>query len=90
MIIAKPIESKTMGAAANEILTIKEIEDRYPSEWILVGDPVTNDALEVLSGTVLWHSPDRDEVYRKAIELRPKRSAFLNTKVIPEGTVIIL
>jgi hypothetical protein len=90
MIIAKPIESKTQGAAVNQTMTIQEIEDRFPSEWILVGDPVTNDALEVMSGTVLWHSPDRDEVYRKAIELRPKRSAFLNTKKIPEGSVIVL
>ena len=90
MIITKQIESETMGAAVNEIMTIKEIEARYPSEWILVGDPVTNDALEVLSGNVLWHSPDRDEVYRKAVELRPKRSAILNTRQIPEGTAIIL
>ena len=74
----------------SEELTIAEIEAKYPSEWILVEDPCTNEALEVQSGTVLWHSPDRDEVYRKAVELRPKRSAVLNTRRIPEGTTIIL
>ena len=73
-----------------EELSIVEIEARYPSEWILVEDPDTNEALEVQGGKVLWHSPDRDEVYRKAVELRPKRSAILNTRRIPEGTTIIL
>ncbi len=72
------------------ILTLAEIENQYPSEWILVGDPVTNDALEVQSGNVLWHSPDRDEVYRKAVELRPAHSAILCTVRMPENTAIVL
>jgi hypothetical protein len=71
-------------------LSIVEIESRYPSEWILIGDPVTNDNLEVLSGQVLWHSPDRDEVYRKAIELRPAHSAIHCTVKMPENTAIVL
>ncbi len=71
-------------------LSIAEIESRYPNEWILVEDPITNDALEVQSGKVICHSADRDEVYRKGLELRPKHSAILCTKKIPEGTAIIL
>jgi hypothetical protein len=74
----------------SQILTIAEIEEQFPSEWILLEDPITNDALEVQSGNVRWHSPDRDEVYRKAIEFRPKRSAILNMRRIPVGTEIIL
>ena len=74
----------------SEVLTIAEIEAKYPSEWILVEDPTTNDALEVQSGRVLWHSADRDEVYRKALELRPKDSAILCTQRIPDDAVIIL
>jgi hypothetical protein len=68
----------------SEVLTAAEIEVRYPNEWILVEDPTTNDALEVLSGKVLCHSPNRDEMYRKAVELRPKNCAFLYTGTIPE------
>jgi hypothetical protein len=74
----------------DEELTIAEIESRYPNDWILVVDPVTNEALEVQSGKVAWHSADRDEVYRKALELRPKRSAILCTQRIPDDAVIIL
>ena len=73
-----------------QVLTIAEIEAQFPSEWILVEDPATNEALEVQSGKVLWHSPDRDEVYRKAVELRPFSFAFLCTRQMPPNTAIIL
>ncbi len=58
-------------------LTLAEIEAQFVSEWVLVEDPQTNDALEVQSGKVLYHSKDRDEVYREAVRLRPKRFAML-------------
>jgi hypothetical protein len=73
-----------------EILTIAQIEARFDSEWILIGDPQTNEALEVQSGKVLWHSKDREEVYRKAVELRPQRSAMLYTGKMPKDTAVVL
>jgi hypothetical protein len=72
------------------ILTIAQIEAQFDSEWILVGDPQTNEALEVQSGKVLWHSKDREEVYRKAVELRPRRSAMLYTGKMPKDTAVVL
>ena len=48
----------------------------------------TNEALEVIRGKVLYHAKDRDEVYRQAVALRPKRSAILYTGQIPEDTAI--
>jgi len=74
----------------DEVLTLAEIEKRFASEWILVENPQTNAALEVQSGKVRWHSQDRDEVYRKAIELRPKRFAVLFTGILPADTAIVL
>ena len=53
-------------------------------------DPQTNDALEVLSGKVRCHSKDRDEVYRKAVELRPRRFAVLYTGQIPKDAAVVL
>ena len=73
-----------------EVLTIAQIEAQFDSEWILVGDPQTNEALEVHSGKVLWHSKDREEVYRKAVELRPRRSAMLYTGKMPKDTAVVL
>jgi hypothetical protein len=71
-------------------VTIKEIESQFESEWILVEDPITNEELEVLSGKLRHHSKDRDEVYRKAIALRPNRCAILYTGEIPENTAVVL
>ena len=74
----------------DRVMTISEIESEFDSEWVLVDEPETNEQLEVLKGKVLHHSKDRDEVCRKAVTLRPKRSAILYTGRIPEGTVVVL
>lgn len=71
-------------------MTIREIESSFDSEWVLVGDPVTDEALNVLRGKVLHHSKDRDEVYRKGIELRPKRVAILYLGRPAPGTAVVL
>ncbi|MEX0701343.1 MAG: hypothetical protein WD069_04545 [Planctomycetales bacterium] len=74
----------------DQMLTIDEIKDRYDSEWILLGDPETDEQLNVQGGTVLFHSSDREELYRKAAELRPKRSAIVYTGSVPEDMEFIL
>lgn len=79
-------ERKPMG----DVLTVAEIETKFNSEWVLVGDPETDDSLHVQRGRVIYHSKDRDEVYRKAVELKPKRFAMLYTGTLPKDTAIIL
>ena len=71
-------------------MTLQEIESQFDSEWVLLEDPITDEALNVLGGKVLHHSKDRDEVYRKAVSLRPKRSAVVYTGEIPEDTAVVL
>jgi len=71
-------------------MTIEEIQCQFDAEWVLVEDPHTNEALEVVNGHVRHHSKDRDEVYRKAVTLRPKRCAILYTGEMPEDTAIVL
>ncbi len=74
----------------DEILTLAEIEERYPSEWILVADPELDDQLEVIRGRVVCHSKDRDEVDQCAVKLKLKSTAFMYTGEIPDGTAVIL
>jgi hypothetical protein len=69
----------------SDVLTIEEIKSQFPSEWVLIGDPETNESLDVLSGQVLCHSKDRYEFDRKALEFRAKRFAVLYTGTPPEG-----
>lgn len=74
----------------NEVLTIEEIYARFPSEWVLLDEPEVNESLEVQSGRLLFHSKDRHELDREAMELRPKRFALFFTGSIPEGMAVVL
>ncbi|MGB7590430.1 MAG: hypothetical protein WBO19_04225 [Terriglobia bacterium] len=74
----------------NEVMSLVEIHEKFDSEWILVEDPETTESLEVKKGRVLWHSKDRDEVYRKARELAPRSSAILYTGTIPKEGALVL
>jgi hypothetical protein len=74
----------------NEVLTIAEIEARFESEWVLIEAPQTDEALEVQGGTVRWHGKDREEVYRRAVEMRAKRFAIVYTGKMPQDTAIVL
>ena len=74
----------------NQIMTLAEVNDQFDSEWVLFGDQEENEHHEVLKGMVLWHSKDRDEVYRKLLEIRPKRAATHYTGTIPDDVAIVL
>lgn len=74
----------------DEVLTISEIEAKFDSEWVLIENPQTDEVLAVQSGTVRWHGKDREEVYRRVIEIRPKRFAIVYTGKMPQDTAIIL
>ena len=74
----------------NEILTIKEIENRFDSEWVLIGDVQTNEKYELLGGQVLFHSKNREEAYRKVGEFNPKSFAVRWIGERPEDIVLFL
>jgi hypothetical protein len=74
----------------NELLTIAEIQGKFDSEWVLIEDPSTDESLAVCGGTVRCHGKDRDEVYRRAIQIRPKRFAIVYTGSMPQDTAIAL
>jgi hypothetical protein len=74
----------------DELMTFAEMQKRFDSEWILVKDPEVDEHFQVVRGKVVAHSKDRDEVYRKIVELRLNSSATLYTGTMPENTAIVL
>lgn len=74
----------------SEYLTREEIESRYVSEWVLIGEPQVTEQSGVVGGVVLFHSKVRDEMYNKAIELQPKRFATLFTGPEPADVYYML
>ena len=71
-------------------MTIDQITSQFESEWVLIEDPTTDEALNVTGGKVLHHSSDRDAVYRTAVARQPKRSVVIYTGEIPNDTAIVL
>ncbi len=77
-------------AVGNKPLSVREIRRRFPNEWVLLMDPEHDSALAVTKGTVVGDSKDRDEVYRKARNLKLKRIAILYTGEFPKDMAIVL
>lgn len=71
-------------------MTIEEIETQFDGEWVLVGDPETNESLEVMRGKVLCHSANRDVVYAAmgTAGREFRRTATLCFKEIPAGMAV--
>jgi len=73
-----------------EVLTFDEIKARFAPDWVLIGDPQTDELQRVLGGKVLFHSRNREEVYQKAIELKLDRCAFRYLGTYPEHWLLVL
>lgn len=74
----------------SDLANIAEILTRFNSEWVLLADPELDENLRVIRGRVVFHSKDRDEVYRRAVQLKLPSSATLFTGCIPEDTAVVL
>ena len=73
-----------------EVLTLEEMKTRYAPDWVLIVELEVAPSLEILSGRVVFRSPSRDEVYRKAIELRPSYFACRHLGEWPSDMEFIL
>ena len=72
------------------ILTMCQIRMRFKSEWVVVSDPETDEALNVLAGRVVCHGVDKNAVYRKAAKMRLKRSAVFFAGRLPKSNLVIV
>ena len=67
-----------------QVLSINDIRNLYPNEWVLLGNPVMDDnKLNVLSGIPLYHSQDKKEVCYIG---RDKTSGYNKITLIYTGT----
>jgi len=67
-----------------QLLSINDIKERYPDEWVLVGNPIMDESkIDVLSGIPIYHSKDKKEVCYIG---RDKTSDFDKITLIFTGT----
>jgi hypothetical protein len=74
----------------DEVLTIEQIQSRYAPDWVLIAEPETDELQCLKAGRVIFHSPDRDAVYQKAMEMPPGHYAFRFLGELPEDMVLVL
>ena len=71
-------------------LSLTDIKARFASEWVLIQDPKTTRAMELIQGVVVGHSKDRDALYRTARGLHLQRAAIIYTGEVPQDTAVVL
>jgi hypothetical protein len=74
----------------DDVMTMDEIERRFDAEWVLLDNLQTTDGSTVTAGRVVWHSPNRDEVWDKALEIQSNDIAVFYIGDVPEDVAILI
>lgn len=77
----------TITEPKSEHVTVAELRQRFPGEWILLADPYSDpNTGQLVEGTLVFHSPSRNAIHERAMELRLPRAAVLQVPLpIPEN-----
>lgn len=68
----------------------EDIKKIFEDEWVLIKVDKVNENFSLLEGEVLANSKDKDEVYRKLLEIKPKEFMIEYTGEIPEDLAVVL
>ena len=68
----------------------EEIKNAFKDQWVLVQVDEVDASFNILEGEVLAHSKDKEEVYKKLLQIRPKEFSVEYTGVIPEDLAVVL
>ena len=74
----------------DQAMSMQEIRDKFAGEWVLIGYEESDEDLNVVRGEVLAHSVHRDEIYRRLLSLKKKRTAIEYLGEIPEDWAVVL
>ena len=70
-----------------KVFTMKELEALYSGEWVLLVNPKHIERLDRLRGELVFHSKDRDEVYKEAHKRKDAHTAIFYVGSLPEDLV---
>jgi hypothetical protein len=77
------------------VFSLKQIEEQYTSQWVLVEETLWNKSGCPLAGRVIAHSPEKETVVETGVYYGQKHPdvrlfLFYAGEKIPEGVVILL
>ncbi len=79
-----------MNSPRPEFLTIEQIKQRYRDEWLLIGYTDLDDNLNVLSGEVLAHAQNANDLYKLLPQYSDRPVAFEYVGEIPPDFAFML
>ncbi|MFQ5873482.1 MAG: hypothetical protein ACE5JL_06735 [Dehalococcoidia bacterium] len=65
-------------------MTLEEITQQYPHEWVLIEFTELDDELKVVEGKVIAHSPSKEKMYQELVGLEHDKVAIEFTGDMPE------
>ena len=71
-------------------MTLEEIKHQYPDEWVLIEFTELDEGLEVIEGEVIVHSPNKEEINKKLVELENEKIAIEFTGTMPHEPAYLL
>ena len=74
----------------SEILTLAEIKEKYPQQWVLIAYTERDEYLNVIRGEVLAYSPDCDDIDNYLPYTKGKAVAIEYTGPIPDDLAVML
>jgi hypothetical protein len=70
-------------------MTIEEIKEKYPDEWVLIEYEEIDAEFNVIKGHVIAHSKVKEEIYKTLMETKGKNIAVEYTGRIPEDLAVM-
>lgn len=68
----------------------ENILEQYKDEWVLIDVKETNEDFTIKEGNVIAHSKDKEDIYKKLLEIRPKNFSIEYAGKIPENLAVVL
>ncbi len=68
----------------------ENIKKTFKDQWVLIEVEKVDESFNVVEGEVLAHSKDKNEVYQKLLQIRPKEFSIEYTGDIPEELAIVM
>jgi hypothetical protein len=74
----------------NAVLTATEMRRRFEDQWVLVEDPRFDQKGKLRSGSVLAHSPKREEIYQRLREAEARSMSVEYLGEVPADLAVAL
>jgi hypothetical protein len=68
----------------------QDIKKTFQDQWVLIDVKKVDENFDIVEGEVLAHSKDKNEIYQKLLQIRPKEFSIEYTGVIPEDIAVVM